>query len=98
GSLLGLSVLPRSVIQTVLPKVVFPSTLLIFVSVAMSGLAIYQERRRLEALQSRRIFKAVVETLPDCLNVKDLEGRFIAANPATAELMQAANAKALIGK
>jgi len=98
GSLLGLSVLPRSVVQTVLPQVVFPSSLLIFVSVAMSGLALYQERRRLEALQSRRIFKAVVETLPDCLNVKDLDGRFIAANPATAELMHAANAKALIGK
>ncbi|WP_027052226.1 diguanylate cyclase [Mesorhizobium erdmanii] len=98
GSLLGLSVLPQPVVQTVLPEVVFPSSLLIFVSVAMSGLALHQERRRIEALQSRRIFKAVVETLPDCLNVKDLDGRFIAANPATAELMQAANAKALIGK
>ncbi|MER8631153.1 diguanylate cyclase [Mesorhizobium opportunistum] len=98
GSLLGLSMLPQSVIQAVLPKVVFPSTLLIFVSVALSGLTFYQERRRIEALQSRRIFKAVVETLPDCLNVKDLDGRFIVANPATAELMHATDAKALIGK
>ncbi|SDA96072.1 diguanylate cyclase [Mesorhizobium qingshengii] len=98
GSLLGLSVLPQSVLQIVLPKVTLPSTLLIFVSVAVSGLALYQERRRLEALHSRRIFKAVVETLPDCLNVKDLDGRFIVANPATAELMHATNAKALIGK
>lgn len=98
GSLLGLSVLPQSVLQVVLPKVTLPSSLLIFVSVAVSGLALYQERRRLEALHSRRIFKAVVETLPDCLNVKDLDGRFIVANPATAELMHATNAKALIGK
>ncbi|TPM84796.1 diguanylate cyclase [Mesorhizobium sp. B2-3-3] len=98
GSLLGLSVLPRAVLQTVLPEVALPSTLLIFVSVAMSGLALHQERRRLEALQSRRIFKAVVETLPDCLNVKDLDGRFIIANPATAELMHAPDAKALIGR
>jgi diguanylate cyclase (GGDEF)-like protein/PAS domain S-box-containing protein len=98
GSLLGLSVLPQSVLERVLPEVVFPSTLLILVSVAMSGLALHQERRRIEALQSRRIFKAVVETLPDCLNVKDLDGRFIAANPATAQLMQAADAGALIGK
>ncbi|TJU93539.1 MAG: PAS domain S-box protein, partial [Mesorhizobium sp.] len=98
GSLLGLSMLPQSVIQAVLPKVVFPSTLLIFVSVGLSGLTLYQERRRIEALQSRRIFKAVVETLPDCLNVKDLEGRFIVANPATAELMHSTDAKALIGK
>ncbi|TJV43771.1 MAG: diguanylate cyclase [Mesorhizobium sp.] len=98
GSLLGLSMLPQSVIQAVLPKVVFPSTLLIFVSVGLSGLTLYQERRRIEALQSRRIFKTVVETLPDCLNVKDLDGRFIVANPATAELMHATDAKALIGK
>ncbi|TIS81270.1 MAG: PAS domain S-box protein, partial [Mesorhizobium sp.] len=86
------------VLQMVLPKVALPSSLLIFVSVVLSGLTLYQERRRLEALQSRRIYKAVVETLPDCLNVKDLDGRFIAANPATAELMHAADAKALIGK
>ncbi|TGQ85696.1 diguanylate cyclase [Mesorhizobium sp. M8A.F.Ca.ET.208.01.1.1] len=98
ASLLGLSVLPRDVLQMVLPKVALPSSLLIFVSVVLSGLTLYQERRRLEALQSRRIYKAVVETLPDCLNVKDLDGRFIAANPATAELMHAADAKALIGK
>ncbi|MER8846233.1 diguanylate cyclase [Mesorhizobium australicum] len=98
ASLLGLSVLPRDVLQMVLPDVALPSSLLIFVSVVLSGLTLYQERRRLEALQSRRIYKAVVETLPDCLNVKDLDGRFIAANPATAELMQAADAKALIGK
>ncbi|MBZ9995752.1 diguanylate cyclase [Mesorhizobium sp. BH1-1-4] len=98
ASLLGLSVLPRDVLQMVLPKVALPSSLLIFVSVVLSGLTLYQERRRLEALQSRRIYKAVVETLPDCLNVKDLDGRFIAANPATAALMHAPDAKALIGK
>ena len=98
GSLIGLSVLPQSVLQIVLPKVTLPSTLLIFVSVAVSGLALYQEGRRLEALHSKRIFKAVVEALPDCLNVKDLDGRFIVANPATAELMHATDAKALIGK
>jgi PAS domain S-box-containing protein len=82
----------------VLPQVALPTSLLIFLSIMLSGLALYQERRRIEALQSRRIYKAVVEALPDCLNVKDLEGRFIAANPATARLMRAVDAKALIGK
>ncbi|MBZ9676400.1 diguanylate cyclase [Mesorhizobium sp. ES1-1] len=98
GSLLGLLALPRDVMQAVLPRVALPSPLLIFLSIMLAGLTLYQERRRIEALQSRRIYKAVVEALPDCLNVKDLEGRFIAANPATAELMRARDAKALIGR
>ncbi|WP_136621996.1 MULTISPECIES: diguanylate cyclase [Mesorhizobium] len=98
GSLLSLLALPREIMQAVLPQVALPTSLLIFLSIMLSGLALYQERRRIEALQSRRIYKAVVEALPDCLNVKDLEGRFIAANPATARLMRAVDAKALIGK
>lgn len=98
SSLLGLLALPREIMQAVLPQVALPTSLLIFLSIMLSGLALYQERRRIEALQSRRIYKAVVEALPDCLNVKDLEGRFIAANPATARLMRAVDAKALIGK
>jgi diguanylate cyclase (GGDEF)-like protein/PAS domain S-box-containing protein len=98
GSPLGLLALPREIMQAVLPQVALPTSLLIFLSIMLSGLALYQERRRIEALQSRRIYKAVVEALPDCLNVKDLEGRFVAANPATARLMRAVDANALIGK
>ncbi|QPC91871.1 diguanylate cyclase [Mesorhizobium sp. INR15] len=98
GSLLALFALPRAIMQVVVPQVGLPTSLLIFVSIMLSGLALYQERRRIEALHSRRIYKAIVEALPDCLNVKDLDGRFIAANPATARLMHAADAKALIGK
>ncbi|TIR94072.1 MAG: response regulator [Mesorhizobium sp.] len=44
------------------------------------------------------IFRAMVRELPDSLNVKDAEGRFIAANPATAELVRAASVEDLIGK
>ncbi|RUW63395.1 diguanylate cyclase [Mesorhizobium sp. M7A.F.Ca.US.008.03.1.1] len=98
SSLLSLLALPREIMRAVLPEVALPTSLLIFLSIILSGLALYQERRRIEALQSRRIYKAVVEALPDCLNVKDLEGRFIAANPATARLMRAVNTNALIGK
>ena len=36
--------------------------------------------------------------MPDSLNAKDLEGRFIAANPETARLMNAPDAASLIGK
>ncbi|TIS22226.1 MAG: PAS domain-containing protein, partial [Mesorhizobium sp.] len=47
---------------------------------------------------SNMIFRAMVRELPDSLNVKDAEGRFIAANPATAELVRAASVEDLIGK
>ena len=62
-----------------------PSALLDFASIVLVGLALYQERRRVEALHSKRIYKQVVDALPDCLNIKDMNGKFIAANPATAE-------------
>lgn len=44
------------------------------------------------------IYRRVIESLPDCLNVKDRDGRFLIANDATAALMQANAAPDLIGK
>ena len=69
-----------------------------FIATALAGLAILQDRRRRDLLQKDRIYRAIIETLPDCLNVKDLDGRFIAANPATARLMRAGAAADLVGK
>src|SRR5689334_20662205 len=40
----------------------------------------------------------MVRELPDCLNIKAVDGRFIAANPATAEMLGAASVEELIGK
>ena len=94
----GFAVLPREISEAVLPKVALPSTLLVFTSTVMSGFVLLQENLRVEALRSKRLYQAVVQALPDCLNVKDLDGRFLAANPATASLMQAPDADALIGK
>ncbi|WEZ83461.1 diguanylate cyclase [Rhizobium sp. 32-5/1] len=82
----------------VMPAVVAPFALLLFVSAVLSGLAISQEMKRQEATNLNRIYKAIIEALPDCLNAKDLNGRFIAANPATAELMGAGTAAELVGK
>ncbi|TIS10865.1 MAG: PAS domain S-box protein, partial [Mesorhizobium sp.] len=53
---------------------------------------------RRDLAMSNMIFRAMVRELPDSLNVKDAEGRFIAANPATAELVRAASVEDLIGK
>jgi diguanylate cyclase (GGDEF)-like protein/PAS domain S-box-containing protein len=62
------------------------------------GLAILQDRLRRDLLEKDRLYRAIIESLPDCLNVKDLHGRFVAANPATAQLMRASSAADLIGK
>lgn len=98
SSKIGLVVMPAHVIAAYFNTAAVPATVLDFATIALAGLALYQERRRIEALQSKRIYKTVMEALPDCLNVKDPYGRFIIANPATAKLMQAADVQDLIGK
>jgi diguanylate cyclase (GGDEF)-like protein/PAS domain S-box-containing protein len=98
ASRIGLVVLPWHIVEAYMKTAALPSAVLDFGTIVLLGLALYQERRRIEALQSKRIYKLVVDALPDCLNVKDLQGRFILANPATADLMQAEETKALIGK
>ena len=67
-------------------------------AVLCAGLLLSSERRRRESARMSAQFRAIVEALPDCLNVKDREGRFIAANSATARLMGARSAEALIGR
>jgi diguanylate cyclase (GGDEF)-like protein/PAS domain S-box-containing protein len=82
----------------VMPGVVAPFALLLLVSAMISSFAISQELKRQEATTLNRMYRAIIEALPDCLNAKDLEGRFIAANPATAALMSSGTAANLIGK
>lgn len=89
---------PVSSWGTVMPAVVLPFAILLFVSSVVASLAISQEIKRQDATNENRVYRAIIEALPDCLNAKDLQGRFIAANPATAELMGAACVEDLIGK
>lgn len=51
-----------------------------------------------EAADVSLAYRRVIESLPDCINVKDASGRFLIANEATAELMKASSAADLIGK
>lgn len=77
----------------------FPALLLIvFVAVAMGSIAMAQELKWRRLQKMNAIYKTVIDELPDCLNVKDLRGQFVMTNPATAKLMQAPGAEALIGK
>lgn len=82
----------------VIPSVVAPFALVLFVSAALAGIAVCQEMRRQAVTDENKLYRAIIETLPDCLNAKDRNGRFLAANPATAELMNAPSVEALIGK
>ena len=82
----------------VMPSVVLPFGFVLFSSSVVACLAMAQELKRYEATNLNRIYRAIIEALPDCLNAKDLEGRFIAANPATAALMGSDSADSLIGK
>jgi len=74
------------------------SRLMTFLATALAGMAILQDERRRRLARSDLIYRAIIEALPDSLNAKDLEGRFIAANPATARLMRTNAVDDLIGK
>ena len=97
GTALSLLALPHALWQTLIPLLAPPLVSLVFVSALVAGIAIDQEVRQRRTMRENRIYRAVIEALPDCLNAKDTDGRFIIANPATARLMRAENAAALIG-
>lgn len=53
---------------------------------------------RRENAQLNELHRQIVSALPDALSVKDLQGRFLTANEATASLMGATSAAELVGK
>jgi PAS domain S-box-containing protein len=60
---------------------------------------ITDRKRGEEALaRDRNLLRTLIDDLPDCIYVKDVQGRFLAANLATARLMGAAAPSDLIGK
>ncbi|MEQ9691774.1 MAG: diguanylate cyclase [Bauldia litoralis] len=98
GGLFGFLFLPASIWLSALAAVGIPIVILIFVSTTIAGLAIVQETRRRVAAAENQIYRAIIDSLPDSLNAKDLDGRFTAANPRTAELMMAESPQALVGR
>ena len=98
ATLLCLLALPASIRGSVLPLVWLPLGCFIIIATLMGGLAFLSEIKRREANRVNLMYRQVIDALPDCLNVKDMEGKFLFANPATARLMRAATAGDLIGK
>ena len=58
------------------------------------------ERKRAEVSleQDHNLLRVLIDNLPDCIYVKDAQGRFLAANLATARLMDVADPNVLLGK
>lgn len=98
SGMIGFLALPRDALIAIASTVLLPTATIVFASTLMISLAIANELRRREMTRKNHIYKVIIDSLPDCLNVKDVEGRFIVANPATASLMKAASSDALIGK
>lgn len=72
--------------------------LILGLAVTMSGIAMSQELHWRRTQRMNAAYKALIDALPDCLNAKDGAGRFLLANPATAQLMRANSEQDLIGK
>jgi diguanylate cyclase (GGDEF)-like protein/PAS domain S-box-containing protein len=98
SSILAFLLLPEEIIARAFNEAALPFGIVLFLSTFVFGSAVVHDRHRRAALAQNQIYRAVIEALPDCLNAKDLEGRFLVANPATARLMQAVSAEALIGR
>jgi diguanylate cyclase (GGDEF)-like protein/PAS domain S-box-containing protein len=64
-----------------------PFVVILCTATLIFGIALLQELKRHAATQENWMYRAVIEALPDCLNAKDDKGRFVVANPATANLM-----------
>ena len=94
----GFLVLPLDRIWPALVAMGAPAAALNVIGIGTVGLLVAREERRRELVGVNALHRAVMDALPDTLNVKDLEGRFMAANPATARLMLAASPDDLIGR
>lgn len=107
-SLLGISVafsgtvgflqVPIEQWPVVVPSVVAPLGLLLFLSTALCAFAIAQEKAHQLVAIENKTYRAIIDALPDCVYAKNPEGSFLAANPATAHHLNVADISELIGK
>lgn len=70
----------------------------IFLFTLLGGVVLCRELRRQEQDRVTKLYRAIVEKLPDSLYVKDADGILLAANPAAAALIGLPGPKAMIGR
>ncbi len=94
----GLVVMPQANILPFLIQVWPPLVIMTFVATMLAGLAIIEADRRRQTIHANVFYRSIIDALPEPVNAKDLAGRFLAANPATAHQVGAPNVAALIGR
>ncbi|MFB2550713.1 diguanylate cyclase [Ensifer soli] len=80
------------------PDAAVPFGVLVFIATLMTSLVLRHDQRRRDLIETNRLYRTTIEALPYSLNIKDLDGRFLAANPGTVALMRSGSVDALIGK
>ncbi len=82
----GYVLVPKESFLAIVKLSVVPLTTLTFATTWLLAMLIRREMHRVELIRTNNIYRQMVELLPDALNAKDTDGRFIAVNPATARL------------
>jgi diguanylate cyclase (GGDEF)-like protein/PAS domain S-box-containing protein len=96
--LIGLALLPQAARNVAVPFIVGPGMGVVFSGTRLAGLALLHDVRLRAAMETNMVYRETVDLLPDCLNFKDRQGRFVVVNSATARLMRAKSVQDLIGK
>ena len=97
-SITGIFFLPADFRSVLLGSVGVPSILINATSVLLVGFAVVHQLRSLRTAAENELYRSLMDAFPEPLNAKDIDGRFIAANPATARVMRAPTAADLIGR
>ncbi len=98
GVLASFFAIDESLRYALLGAVWAPFLTLTFCTTLVTALLLRMDLSRREAFAMNETYAAMVESLPDSLNVKDLDGHFIVVNEATARLMRAESANEMIGR
>ncbi len=95
---IGFLVLPAAIRLQTLVEGGPVTAIMTFMATMVAGLALVDADRRREVSQANLFYRAIIDSLPEPVNAKDLDGHFLAANPATARQLGAADVAAVIGK
>ena len=98
SSVVGFFVLPHAIMLVTFAQAGLPVAVMSFVAAMVAGLTVVERDRRRDVARTNLFYRAIIDALPEPLNAKDIAGRFLAANPATARQLNAPDVPALIGK
>lgn len=98
GVVVSAMAIPAEARAVMFPQMWLPLITLTFTSSLFAAFFLSAECARRQEFRTLALYREMVDALPDCLNAKDLDGRFLIANKATAQLMKAGDPADLIGK